>query len=436
MLTHDLLAPDNVPAVLAPYIDRRRVVDGRLRLLWRDLTLASAFQPIVSFSHSRIVGHEGLVRVVDAHGVAMPPPDLFAHAQAAGELPFVDDACRIMHMINARAASGWLFLNLQPELFTAITAPQAREFREGVQQLLGQAANRCILEVVEEAVTDVVQLEEGIQMLRALGLGVALDDFGAGHSNFDRVWRIRPDVVKLDRSFATHIVEDPMVRRLLPRLVSLLHEAGSLVLLEGIETQDQALIAMDADVDFGQGWFFARATPDPAADPGVLMPQINGLWNAHEKRSDVLIQRRREQLAPYLNAIGYCAVLLASGVPLGAAASSFLDLPHADCMYLLDVEGRQVGTNYSSDRAHGSAVLQALGHMHGARWSRRPYFRRALEHPGKPQVTRPYVSISSGRNCVTVSSYVHIAGADYVVCGDIDWQSAERQGHSLISEDW
>jgi EAL domain-containing protein (putative c-di-GMP-specific phosphodiesterase class I) len=51
------------------------------------------------------------------------------------------------------------------------------------------------------------------------------------------------------------------IRRMMPVMVSLLHEAGSMVLMEGIETASEALIAMDADADFVQGFFFARPQP-------------------------------------------------------------------------------------------------------------------------------------------------------------------------------
>ncbi|MCG5548729.1 EAL domain-containing protein [Halorhodospira halochloris] len=57
-------------------------------------------------------------------------------------------------------------------------------------------------------------------------------------------------------------------RRILNNLVALIHEAGSLVVLEGVETEHQALTALYPDVDFVQGFFFARpiSTPRVATD--------------------------------------------------------------------------------------------------------------------------------------------------------------------------
>jgi EAL domain-containing protein (putative c-di-GMP-specific phosphodiesterase class I) len=334
----------------------------------------------------------------------------------------MDRACRLMHAWNSRNTDGWLFLNLHPALFGRFDVDECARMVSAMTSGTGVPAHRCIIEVVEEAVTDRVRLEEGAAALRALGLGLALDDFGAGHSNFDRVWRIKPDIVKLDRSFAVRTEHDAAARRVLPRLVSMLHETGSLVLLEGIETLDQALIAMDSNIDFGQGWFFARPAAEPLRDSQSVAPALDTLWTRYEKHICSQEEAHHARIAPYLNAIGYAGVLLSSGVPLRNAASGFLDEAAAECFYLLDAEGRQVGTNVSAREHRGNGVLRELGAMPGARWSRRPYFRRALQHPGKPQVTRPYVSISSGNTCVTVSAHVRINGVEHVICGDVDWE--------------
>ncbi|MDB5887928.1 MAG: hypothetical protein JWM03_800 [Rhodocyclales bacterium] len=424
-MSHDLSASE-LPTELHEFLPGAVLEKDRMTLRWRDLTVSSVFQPIVSFSHSRVVGHEGLVRIAGKSQTTITPPDFFQLVDTTGELLQTDRACRLMHAWNARATDGWLFLNLHPALFGRFDADSSARMVAAMVSATGIPAHRCIIEVVEEAVTDRVRLEEGTAALRALGLGLALDDFGAGHSNFDRVWRIQPDVVKLDRSFAVRTEHDEMARRVLPRLVSMLHETGSLVLLEGIETLDQALIAMDSDIDFGQGWFFARPAADTLRDSSAVAPALDALWARYENHIRAHEDAHHERIAPYLNAIGYAGVLLASGVPLHNAALGFLDQPAAECFYLLDAEGRQVGTNISAREQRGKGVLRELGQMPGARWSRRPYFRRALQHPGKPQVTRPYVSISSGNTCVTVSAHIRMNGNEHVICGDVDWELLQR----------
>lgn len=61
-------------------------------------------------------------------------------------------------------------------------------------------AARVVVETIEGAIADEGQLSESVQFYKNLGCLVAIDDFGAGHSNIERIWRLVPDIVKLDRS--------------------------------------------------------------------------------------------------------------------------------------------------------------------------------------------------------------------------------------------
>lgn len=73
---------------------------------------------------------------------------------------------------------------------------------------------------------------------------------------------MRPHIVKLEQGMITRAGNQPRIRQMLPGIVDLLHQSGSLVLVEGIETEEQAFIAIESDVDFVQGYFFAKPTTD------------------------------------------------------------------------------------------------------------------------------------------------------------------------------
>jgi EAL domain-containing protein (putative c-di-GMP-specific phosphodiesterase class I) len=92
-------------------------------------------------------------------------------------------------------------------------------------------------------------LKRFISHFRQLGCLIAIDDFGAGHSNFDRIWDLQPDIVKIDRRLIQDAGHSRRVERILTGIVSLLHEAGSLVVVEGVETEDEALVAIAANAD-------------------------------------------------------------------------------------------------------------------------------------------------------------------------------------------
>ncbi|MDR8045831.1 EAL domain-containing protein, partial [Burkholderia cenocepacia] len=91
---------------------------------------------------------------------------------------------------------------------------------------------------------------------RTHGFLIALDDFGAGQSNIERIWQLNPDIVKLDRIMLSHAAHRTGLTAILLGLVTLLHEAGKLVLVEGIETEHEAQIALSCEADFVQGYYF------------------------------------------------------------------------------------------------------------------------------------------------------------------------------------
>jgi hypothetical protein len=287
----------------------------------------------------------------------------------------------------------------------------------------GLPPQRIVIELLEEQVKDEVRLREAVQLFRSQGFLIALDDFGAGHSNFDRIWTLQPEIVKLDRSIVAQAGGNHRVRRMMPVMISLFHEAGSLVLMEGIETASEALIAMDADADFVQGYFFGR--PAPQAPEGKANRVLfDNLWQDFHDVTLPEVNAVRTEIAPYRNAIGYSASLVESGMPFERAVLGFLELPGAERCYLLDREGRQIGENIRSAALPqaGDLRFRPLLQSRGANWSRRFYFRRALEQPGRVQVTRPYLSVAGASQCVTVSIGSLIDGEMRVLCGDIAWR--------------
>ena len=130
-----------------------------------------------------------------------------------------------------------------------------------------------VLEVPEQAGGETTRFAEIIDSLRKSGFLIALDGFGVKHSNIDRVWHLRPDIVTLDRCILQQASEHSHIERVLPRLVSLLHESGQLVLMGGLTTERDALIALECNVDFVQGAYFARPSVD-AVKPQVAAAHV------------------------------------------------------------------------------------------------------------------------------------------------------------------
>ena len=388
---------------------------------FKQLALHSHYQPILSLAHRRIVGYEALVRPHDAAGQSVSPLTLFKSVHDEQATVYLDRLCRNIHVRNfMSAASGntWLFLNVNPEV-----ALHGKQFAPYFSELLSRyelPASRVVVEILENAIADEAQLADTVAFYKELGCLVAIDDFGAGHSNFERIWRIKPQLVKLDRSMIVQARIDASVRRVLPGLIALLHEAGALTLMEGIETEEEALIAMDAGIDFVQGFLFGRPAATLQAESPCDAPIAN-MCMKHREQATANAMAEQARLKPYQIAFRGSAQLASQGGSLEAASDTFLRLPGTVRCFLLNQSGYQVGGNIVSAASTHPADprYQPLADVMEANWSRRPYYRRALHDPGNVQVSRPYLSVSDARMCITLSVTVERDGALHVFCADL-----------------
>jgi len=416
--------PDAPPATgVGPAASRAGAGAARATSDYEGYRLVSHFQPIFSLTHHRVIGHEALLRATAlSSGAATPPMELFAHADGDAARVALDRAALMQHLAAyaGRDADQWLFLNMHPR---SLVSPAGAGIGEIADALAahGLRPGQVVIEVLESTLPDDPGFDRRIDELRELGCLVSLDDFGAGHSNFDRVFRLRPEIVKLDRSVVVRAEVDPHARRIASQMVSLLHECGCLVLMEGIETDEGAYTALRCDVDFVQGYHFGRPAPALAGVTGLHA--LRAAWERFDRQSASDDRLWQEQMSPYKQSIELASVLLAGGASLDDACRRFLGLPGAEMCYLLDRQGRQVVGNAFREglsdqqlgRVERFGPLQDTRH---ARWSRRAYFRNAEAAPNLAQVTRPYMALQGGRMCVTVSIQFDMGGRSLILCGD------------------
>lgn len=232
-------------------------------------TLSSHFQPIYSLVDGQLAGYEGLLRVQQCNGEPESPLVLLSSPGSHCQHLHLDRLCRALHLANfsrQRHHPAWLFVNLNAQYL--IEARPDTGFTEKLLQAHGLGADQLVVEIIESAVGDRHQLKRFIDHFRALGCRIAIDDFGAGHSNIDRIWQLEPDIVKLDRELIHAAAGSVRVERIFARLVDLLHESGSLVVVEGVETEREADISIAAGADLVQGYRFARPAACLPAQPG------------------------------------------------------------------------------------------------------------------------------------------------------------------------
>lgn len=252
---------------------RRRALTARLAGAIERDELSLAFQPIVEARGGRWVAVEALLRWNGADGPVSPATFIPVAEDSGLIVPIgrwvLETAVRSLVQVRAELGLPTLRVNVN------VSARQLQDegFHAVLHELLEQTGVEpaaVVLELTESALlTDpdrAVQLLAGV---RAAGVQVALDDFGTGFSSLSYLLRLPVDVVKVDRSFLMDVVRSRRSRTLLSSVVTIAHDLGMRVTVEGIETAEQLAIVADAGADTVQGYLLAR--PTPAADLAGLV---------------------------------------------------------------------------------------------------------------------------------------------------------------------
>ncbi|MBS1158721.1 MAG: hypothetical protein H6R15_1140 [Proteobacteria bacterium] len=250
---------------------------------FHGMHLSSVFQPLFASDTLRASAHEALLRVVDDAGRQLSPAAAFAVPEGPAEVVYFDRLCRILHALNFIAqadATAELFLNVSGRHLLNVGNGGHGATFERLLGLCGLKPQQIILEVLEARVDNIEHLNEAVQAYRKRGYRVAIDDFGCEHSNFDRLWRLTPDIVKLDRSLIVQGTTNYRARRILPKIVDIIHDLGAEVVCEGIENGAQHRLAIDAGADFLQGYYYARPSPRliEQATPPIAKGELSFPW--------------------------------------------------------------------------------------------------------------------------------------------------------------
>ena len=393
---------------------------GRLTTRWQAMDLRSVLQPVYSVRHQRPIGCEALIRGSGDGGEDIPPWRIFATTSSSDAL-HLDRRCTALHCRNFAAIAGsdtWLFLNLHPAEFIQ------KAWDDGFFRALLAATRldpaQIVFEILEAPIPDHVALGDAIGHLRQLGALVAIDDFGAGHSNFERIWRLKPDIVKIDRSLLLYAEKDPIMRRSFVSIVEILHQNRCLVVAEGIETEAQALLAIDANVDLVQGYYFSRPfeITDALGETAVDWRRLEATLKARDGEGSAAYKR---PFLAHIARLQEVAAAVAKGADFMSAARFLFDFDDVLRCYAIDGDGRQRQANLPSPRIARTADprLAPLAGAEGASWYHRPYFRRAKGSPGEVQVSREYLSCTDALLCTTLSIAIDTPAGQKVLCCDL-----------------
>ncbi len=215
------------------------------------------YQPIVNLNDKTIHGWEALGRG-PRNSPFRSPLTLFDMAEKLGKLFQLEKQCReaAISSFGEHKPHHKLFLNIHPR---TIVDPN---FTSGETKILldhyGLKPGNIVFEITERhSVKDFKTFRKTLNHYRNQGYLVAIDDAGTGYSGLTSIAEIKPDYIKMDKSFIKDIETNQVNRAIIDTFTDFSDKIGGKLIVEGIETQAQALTLIDMGVHLGQGFFLA-----------------------------------------------------------------------------------------------------------------------------------------------------------------------------------
>ena len=216
----------------------------------------SYFQPIIDNATQEIVKYESLVRVVDAQGNILTPWQFLEVAKQGKFYTQITDRV-IKHSFEVLAkTSKEISINL------SIQDIERENTKNTIYETLEkykESANRVVFELLEdENVSEFELVKEFIVKVKSYGVQIAIDDFGAGYSNYERLMQYQPDILKIDGSLIKNIHKDDYIHSVVESIVNFAKQNNMKTIAEFVEDVEVYNCIKELGIEYSQGYYFAK----------------------------------------------------------------------------------------------------------------------------------------------------------------------------------
>ena len=228
---------------------KREELRDRIRDTIEQGAFVPVFQPIVDLESAAVLGYEALTRFSDG----TPPDRMFADAATCGMSVELESAtiAAALGAAGPLPANRFIDVNVSPEMVLA---------EEPLRTHLRQRGFNIVLEITEHvAIDDYGEIRAAIASLGD-HVQLAVDDAGAGFASLRHITELRPQFVKLDRSMIREIDGDLIRQALITGMVHFADSVGSMLIAEGVETEEERWTLLGLGVKSAQGYLFGRPT--------------------------------------------------------------------------------------------------------------------------------------------------------------------------------
>ncbi|MDE2157903.1 MAG: EAL domain-containing protein [Burkholderiales bacterium] len=253
----------------------RGLVEEGLRGALERQELYVVYQPVVELGDAGAALHcsgvEALVRWRHPQRGIVPPAEFIGIAEDSGLIGALGR--HVLELACAQFMRWRARLGARAPRTLAVNVSRAQLLLPDLVDMVRDAMcstelpPACLqLEVTESLAAEDDEVRVALADLKALGIALALDDFGTGYSSLSSLHRLPVDLVKIDRSFVSHVDSSPYHRVLVEATVQVARSLNLGTVAEGIETQAQARLLRQLGCEKGQGYLYSTPLAAPALE--------------------------------------------------------------------------------------------------------------------------------------------------------------------------
>ncbi|GAA3533560.1 bifunctional diguanylate cyclase/phosphodiesterase [Zobellella aerophila] len=239
-------------------------LENALHRAWQQQDFSLHYQPKLCLQSRRILGFEALMRWQPQELGPVSPAVFIPVLEDTGLIIpvgywLIEQACRDLQRLSEHGFEQSIAINISARQLTQ------DDFAEQLLTRLHQAGippQRLSLELTESSLMqEPERAKRLLSQLREAHISIALDDFGTGYSSLSYLKRLPVDMLKIDCSFITDIVQEQDDRGIVDAIIRMAHGLSMTVVAEGVETAPQVELLQAFDCDQIQGYWFARPMP-------------------------------------------------------------------------------------------------------------------------------------------------------------------------------
>ncbi|PLK50616.1 hypothetical protein C0V76_02015 [Uliginosibacterium sp. TH139] len=247
---------------MALEIRERSKLMQALRVAIERQRLFLCYQPQISLHSGQVCGIEALLRWRAEDGRLIEPARFIPIAEHSGMIVGIGEWVLRMSCFQQAELARHGYPQLSMAINVSVSQLRHPRFLATLQSALHDSG--ASPQLIELEITESMAMEEAdflartLESIKALGVKIAVDDFGTGFSSLSYLQRLQVDRLKIDRTFVGEIGSNERSRRIPELVIQLGHKLDLSVLAEGVETAEQANILRELGCDDAQGYLYAR----------------------------------------------------------------------------------------------------------------------------------------------------------------------------------